>query len=107
MASEVVQVECYSGHSYAQEPRAFTWQGQRRVIIAVERAWRAPSGPCFRVRTEDGARFELAYDEQADKWRLDVVNGGPRGTGHLDKEPSQAHATDLRSLSLLPRADDE
>ena len=85
MASEAVQVECYSGHSYAQEPRAFTWQGQRRVIIAVERAWRAPSGPCFRVRTEDGTYFELAYDEHVDKWGLDVVEGRPRGTGHLDK----------------------
>jgi hypothetical protein len=107
MASEAVQVECYSGHSYAQEPRAFTWHGQRRVIIAVEQAWRAPFGPCFRVRTEDGACFELAYDEHTDKWGLDVVKGRPRSTGHLDKESHPAHATDLRSLGLLPRADDE
>ena len=24
-----LQVECYSGHTYAQEPRAFVWQGRR------------------------------------------------------------------------------
>ena len=70
MAGEPVSVECYSGHSYAQEPRAFTWQERRRVIAVVERIWRTPSGPHFRVRTDDGSRFELAYDEQADEWRL-------------------------------------
>ena len=70
MASEPVQVTCYSGHSYAQEPRAFTWQGERHAVAAVERSWRTPSGPHFRVRTDDGSRFELAYDEQADEWRL-------------------------------------
>lgn len=74
MAREPVQVECYSGHSYAQEPRAFTWRGERRVVAAVERAWRTPSGPHFCVHTQDGTRFELAYDEQADKWQLDVIS---------------------------------
>ncbi len=70
MGGEPVQVECYSGHSYAQEPRAFTWRGERRAVAAVERAWRTPSGRHFCVRTPDGERFELTYDELADAWAL-------------------------------------
>jgi hypothetical protein len=61
-------VECYSGHTYAQEPRAFTWHGERHVVQAVERVWRTPEGPHFLVRTEDGGFFELAYDEAEDVW---------------------------------------
>ena len=61
-------VECYSGHTYAQEPRAFVWRGQRHVVQAVERAWRGPEGPHFLVRTEEGGSFELAYDEAEDMW---------------------------------------
>ena len=86
MAREVVQVACYSGHSYAQEPRAFTWQGRRQVVAVVERAWRRPSGPCFRVQTEDGTRFELAYDEGADRWLVDRISDTRRGLRDLDKE---------------------
>lgn len=65
-----IQVECYSGHTYAQEPRAFVWQGQRHEVAAIERAWRTPAGPVFRVRTAEGWRFELAYDEAADRWMV-------------------------------------
>jgi len=68
--SEPVQVECYSGHTYAQEPRAFTWQGRRYEVETIERAWRTPTGPVFRVRTADGRRFELAYDEMAGRWSM-------------------------------------
>ena len=63
-------VECYSGHTYAQEPRAFVWQGRRYVVQKVERAWRTPEGLHFRVITVDKDRYELAYNEQADAWSL-------------------------------------
>ena len=63
-------VECYSGHTYAQEPRAFIWQGRRHIVQKVERTWRTPEGPRFRVITDDGDSYELAYNEQADTWSL-------------------------------------
>ncbi len=66
-------VECYSGHTYAQEPRAFVWQGEPHVVQAVERAWRVPEGPHFLVRTEEGGLFELAYDEFEDMWSVQAV----------------------------------
>ncbi|MFQ6016533.1 MAG: hypothetical protein ACE5NP_13955, partial [Anaerolineae bacterium] len=65
--------ECYSGHTYAQEPRAFVRHGQRQVVQAVERVWRTPEGLHFLVKTEEGGTYELAYDETEDKWNLKEV----------------------------------
>jgi hypothetical protein len=63
-------VECYSGHTYAQEPRALVWQGQRHSVARVERRWRTPEGPAFWVRTESEVRFELQYRELEDRWTV-------------------------------------
>ncbi|MFQ6059457.1 MAG: aminotransferase class I/II-fold pyridoxal phosphate-dependent enzyme [Anaerolineae bacterium] len=68
--SELIEVECYSGYTYAQEPRAFTWRGERHVVQAVERVWRTPEGIRFRVRTEGGDICDLGYDERGDEWRI-------------------------------------
>ncbi|MBC7249418.1 MAG: hypothetical protein H5T62_03970 [Anaerolineae bacterium] len=70
---ESVEVECYSGHTYAQRPRAFTWRGQRYQVEAVERTWRTPQGLHFRVRT-DKLRAELVYDETQHRWSLFSVS---------------------------------
>lgn len=78
-------VECYSGHCYAQEPRAFTWRGERHVVAVVERVWRTPAGPHFRVQTQDGTRFELAYDERTDRWLLNSISTVQSIVQHLDK----------------------
>ena len=87
MVREFVRVTCYSGHSYAQEPRAFVWRGDRHVVAAVERTWRTPSGPHFLVRAEDGVRCELAYDERADAWWLDGVKTiNQRAMRNVDEE---------------------
>jgi hypothetical protein len=63
-------VECYSGHTYAQEPRAVVWRGRRFAVDHVEARWRTPAGPAFSVRTETGERFELHYDELDDRWTI-------------------------------------
>lgn len=67
------KVECYSGFSYAQEPLAFEWQGQRCEINKVERRWREPQGPRFRVCTADGLRWQLKYDEGQDSWSVEKL----------------------------------
>ncbi len=61
-------VECYAGHRYPERPRTFLWEGGRMVVEKVERSWRTPAGLAFRVRTADGRRFTLAYDETTDAW---------------------------------------
>ena len=64
-------VECYSGHTYAQEPRAIvTSQGQRWSVAQVEQRWRTPSGPAFLIRTEAGGLFDLRYSEADDRWTV-------------------------------------
>jgi hypothetical protein len=63
-------VECYAGHTYAQEPRALVWEGQRYVVDGVEARWRTPDGPAFRVGTEGGKRFDLQYRESDDGWTI-------------------------------------
>jgi hypothetical protein len=65
-----LSVECYSGHTYAQEPRALTWEGCRYLVTEVEARWRTPDGPVFRVRTEPENRFDLHYHELVDQWTI-------------------------------------
>ncbi len=69
--AEQGHVECYSGHTYAQEPRAVVWGARRYPVVEVEARWRTPTGPAFRVRTESGAQFELHYHQLEDRWTID------------------------------------
>ena len=66
-------VECYSGSTYAERPVALYWDGQRVQIIDIEERWHIPGKMCFRVRAEDGRRFELFYDELDDHWEINEV----------------------------------
>ena len=63
-------VECHSGFAYAERPVALTWEGRRLEIEAILAAWRTPAGRVFHVRTTDQRRFELAWDEAADRWQI-------------------------------------
>ena len=63
-------VECYAGYRYPERPRAFLWKGESLAVEEVERQWRAPVGQTFRVRTADGRRFTLAYNEATDEWNI-------------------------------------
>lgn len=66
--SRPVQVECYSGYRYAQEPRAVERPEGRAEVASVVRRWREPRGPAFRVRLSDGSEATLLYDEALDQW---------------------------------------
>jgi hypothetical protein len=63
-----VQVKCYSGYAYAEEPRSFIWQERELRVKSIEKAWQEPGKRLFRVVTEDGKPFELCYTEAADQW---------------------------------------
>jgi hypothetical protein len=51
-----VNVKCYSGYVYAEEPRSFVWQDSELEIEAVEEAWQEPGKRLFRVVIPDGPR---------------------------------------------------
>jgi hypothetical protein len=64
------RVECYSGHTYPQEPRVVVWQGRRLPVVRIARRWRTPEGPAFSVGTDQGLPFELHYSELGDVWTI-------------------------------------
>jgi hypothetical protein len=66
-------VECYASARYPERPRAFMWKGERLEVAEVERRWRTPAGPAFRVRVVDGRTFTLTYDEAADIWDIQPI----------------------------------
>ncbi len=68
MGLDNLRVNCYSGYTYAQEPRSFTWQGEEIRIKEIEKAWQEPGKRVFKVITEDGKSFELCYNETIDQW---------------------------------------
>lgn len=57
------QVEFYSGHTYAQRPVAFTWEGHHYQVETVLAESMTPDGKIFLVRTTSGKEFELVYQE--------------------------------------------
>ena len=63
-------VECHSGSTYADEPIALTWEGQRLEIVAISARWRSPQARHFRVRTSNEQEFELAYCEVDYRWQI-------------------------------------
>jgi hypothetical protein len=65
---KIVQVKCYSGYIYAQEPQSFIWQEKENRIESIEKAWQEPGKRLFRAVTEDGKLFELCYNEPDDQW---------------------------------------
>jgi hypothetical protein len=73
-------VECTAGTRYPDRPRVFVWEGERVVVAAVQREWRTPDGLVFGVKTADGRRFTLTYDEARDAWDIRLVRSraGPK-----------------------------
>ena len=67
------EVWTYSGHTYADQPRALRWERQRLEISAVLDRWQSPGSKGFRVRSEDGRLFRLVYDEVSEEWDVNLI----------------------------------
>jgi hypothetical protein len=63
-------VECHSGHTYAERPKAFYWKDTKFKVESIETAWRSPEGMHFRVKTQNGSKFELIYNEASLTWQI-------------------------------------
>jgi hypothetical protein len=64
------RVSCYSGHTYAQHPRAFSWQGETYEVSAVVSEAHTPRGKKFVVKTTGGKLFNLDYTIDIDHWQV-------------------------------------
>ena len=65
-----LEVRCYSGHTYAERPEFFRWNGVEYLIEEIEEAWREPGKSWFRVRVGDNKRFKLCYNKTKEQWSL-------------------------------------
>ena len=65
-----IKVNCYSGHTYAERPQSFEWQGIVYEVEEIEREWQEPGERYFQVRTRDNKLFRLCYNEAEDQWSL-------------------------------------
>ena len=70
MNQDFLTVKCYSGHTYAERPQSFEWQGIEYEVEEIESAWQEPGERHFRVRTKDNKRFELWYNESQQRWSV-------------------------------------
>jgi hypothetical protein len=71
-----LKVTCYSGHTYAERPKSFEWEGKEYEVEEIEKAWVEPGKRYFQVRTEDNRLFRLCYNEAEDQWSLTEVGRG-------------------------------
>ena len=70
-----LKVNCYSGHTYAERPRSFQWQGVEYEIEGIEKAWLEPGKRYFQVRSRGNKLFQLCYNERKQKWSLIELAG--------------------------------
>ena len=66
-------VKCYSGHTYAQEPRSFTHEDVEYEVDTIEKAWQEPGERRFLVKTGDNKFFQLCYNEAEERWSVTEV----------------------------------
>jgi len=65
-----LQVNSYSGYTYAERPQSFLWQGKEYKVKDIEKAWQEPCKRLFKVITGKGKLFELCYNEADDQWSV-------------------------------------
>jgi len=65
-----LQVNSYSGHTHAERPASFLWQGREHKVKDIEKAWQEPGKRLFKVITDEGKLFELCYNEADDQWSV-------------------------------------
>jgi len=67
---ENLEVSCYSGHTYAQRPLSFNWQGVDYQVEEIEKEWLESGERWFLVKTGDNKSFQLCYNEAKDRWSI-------------------------------------
>ncbi len=71
-----LKVSCYSGHTYAERPESFQWQGIEYEVKEIEKEWLEPGERHFQVRTGDNKLFQLCYNMGEQQWSLiELVRG--------------------------------
>ena len=65
-----IHVEAYAGYKANERPREFSVDEELYEIAEVEDRWYEPEAMYFRIRTTEGKRFILRFNESDDEWTL-------------------------------------
>ena len=65
-----IHVGAYAGYKANERPLRFHLDETIYEITAVEGRWQDPNAEYFKVRTTDGKRYLLRYDERVGEWTL-------------------------------------
>ena len=65
-----LEVNCYSGHTYAERPVSFLWQGTEYEVAEIDKRWQEPGEKYFQVSTRDNKLFRFCYNEAEKQWAL-------------------------------------
>ena len=65
-----IYVDAYADYKPNERPRQFELDDEIYEIAAVEDQWYSPEAMFFKVRTRDGKRYILRYDEWVGEWTL-------------------------------------
>ena len=65
-----LKVNCHSGHTYAEAPRSFLWEGVEYEVKEIEKEWLEPGERHFQVHTDDNKLFQLCYNEAEGQWSI-------------------------------------
>ena len=71
MMSLPIHINAYSGYKANERPREFVFDDDYYEIADIEDRWYEPEAMYFRVRTNEGKRYILRYNEKADEWTLE------------------------------------
>jgi len=64
------QVECYSGSTYGEAPRRFTFQDKQLEVKSILSRGRQPEGLFFHVLGSDDGIYELVFVIEKDHWQV-------------------------------------
>jgi hypothetical protein len=57
-----LNVEYYSGHTYAERPESFRWWDVEYEVEEIEKEWLEPGERYFQVRIKDNKLFRFCYN---------------------------------------------
>ena len=95
-----VHVDAHAGYKANERPRQFHLDEVLYEIEAVEDRWQDPNAEYFKVRTTDGKRYLLRYDERADEWTL---QSGFDGTELLTRPNIEVITVDVATIRKSER----
>jgi hypothetical protein len=111
-----IYVDAFSGYNANERPIRFHLDDETYGIASIEDRWQEPNAEYFKVRTADGKRYLLRYDEHLDEWTLqsgfdadelmarpgiELITVEPRAIEKRKRESPAVNAAEPMKLSFL------